>query len=208
MRKSLIIFLLIGGMALGFGIYNNLLKSGSLPLSNSQAFVAEQPLTAIGNTLSVISSSAEAKEPISFSMSALGIENVIVESVGLDSENKMDVPKNSDNVGWYNLGAKPGQKGSVVMAGHLDKKTGEPAVFYDIKKLKPGDELKITDADDKEFTYLVTKIQSYELSKFPLQEVFGSNDKARLNLITCEGTFDKNSDLYSHRLVVYSELKS
>lgn len=208
MRKSLILFLLIGGIALGFGIYNNLLRSGSLTPSNSQAFVDEQPLTAIGNTLSAISSSDKAKEPISFSMPALGVDNVIVESVGLDTENKMDVPRDSDNVGWYNLGAKPGQKGSVVMAGHLDKKTGEPAVFYHIKKLKPGDELKVTDSADKVFTYVVTQIKSYELSKFPLQEVFGSEDKARLNLITCEGTFDKNSDIYSHRLVVYSELKS
>src|SRR5437764_1044364 len=46
------------------------------------------------------------------------------ESVGLDSQGRMDVPKKAEDVGWYNLGFKVGEKGSVVLDGHFDDVTG------------------------------------------------------------------------------------
>ena len=57
-----------------------------------------------------------------------------IEQVGLDTQGRMDVPEDADNVAWYKLGYKPGQKGNAVLAGHYDKETGEPAVFWDISK--------------------------------------------------------------------------
>src|SRR5260221_1494026 len=38
-----------------------------------------------------------------------------IESVGLDSHQRMDVPKKVNDVAWYNLGSKPGEKGSAVI---------------------------------------------------------------------------------------------
>src|SRR5438128_2185263 len=55
--------------------------------------------------------------------------NARVESVGLDSEGHMAVPKVPANVAWYNLGPKPGEDGNAVIDGHIDTITGEPAVF-------------------------------------------------------------------------------
>ncbi len=131
-----------------------------------------------------------------------------VESVGQDAEGKMDVPKGVFNVGWYNLGFKPGEKGSAVMAGHLDTITGAPAVFYNIGQLQAGDEVMVTDKNGKTLNFTVTGVQSYAFDKVPLQEVFASTDKPRLNLITCVGTWDVGSRNYSERLVVYTVLRS
>ena len=204
MRKSFIIFLLIGGVVLGIGVFNSLVKSGEI---NSVPVVTNSPSPTTENVLQVKPQS-NINFPSTFSIPKLGIENVIVESVGLDKEGKMDIPKDADNVAWYNLGARPGERGNAVMAGHLDKKDGSPAVFYEVSKLKPGDEISTTDKDGVKQTFIVKEVKTYELAQFPLEEVFGAGDKARLNLITCEGTYDKSSQLYSHRLVVYSELRS
>lgn len=203
MRKILIILILISGLGLGVGLFNSLVKSGEItqvtvPIPSPSATITRE---------FKIEPYSEVLAPSSFSIPKLGVKSVMVESVGLDGQNKMDIPKDEENVAWYNLGAKPGEVGNAVLAGHYDKKTGEPAVFYDLSKLEPGDELVVMDKGNTEYIYKVTKKVSYELDEFPLQEVFGTSHEPRLNLITCEGTYDKSSKLYSHRLVVYSELR-
>lgn len=130
-----------------------------------------------------------------------------VESVGEDSSGKMAVPEKVEDVGWYNLGYKPGEKGSAVMAGHLDDVTGAPAVFYYLGQLQAGDEVIVTDKNGKTYTFEVTDVQSYAFDSVPLQQVFASNDKPRLNLITCTGIWNQGSRNYSNRLVVYTELR-
>jgi sortase A len=128
-----------------------------------------------------------------------------VESVGMDAKGNMDVPKHDDNVAWYNLGYKLGEKGNTVLAGHLDTRTGAPAVFWNLKKLKPGDSIKVTGDDGMDYQYHVIRVENYAAGSFPLQEVFGSHSTNRLNLITCEGQYTKGTG-YSNRTVVFSEL--
>jgi len=40
----------------------------------------------------------------------------------------------------------------------------------------------------------------------PLQKLFLQNDKARLNLVTCDGAWIAGEKTYNRRLVVYAEL--
>lgn len=129
-----------------------------------------------------------------------------VESVGLDAKKRMDVPKIAENAGWYNLGARPGDIGNAVLAGHLDKADGTPAVFWEASKLKAGDEIFITDDKGKEYTFSVVRVETYPFDKFPLDEVFGQTSNAMLNLISCKGEWDEVTKNYSHRTVVYSQL--
>ncbi len=131
-----------------------------------------------------------------------------IESVSLDAKGNMDVPKDADQVGWYNLGYKPGQKGSAVLAGHLDRANGKPAIFYKLNDLKPKDEITIIDEYQQKYTYIVTDINTYNTNEFPLDEIFAANDKTRLNLITCAGKFNNQNQNYSHRTVVKTELKT
>ena len=131
-----------------------------------------------------------------------------VESVGMDSQGRMDVPKNDFNAAWYNLGFKPGDKGSAVIDGHFDRASGAPAVFYELDSLKNGEKIIVSDGNGKTLTFIVTKKVYYPFDAFPLEEVFNTTDKPRLNLITCDGVYDTSTHNYSQRLVIYSELES
>ena len=130
-----------------------------------------------------------------------------VESVGEDDSGRMDVPKDDLNVAWWKYGAKPGGLGNAVLAGHLDTKIGDPAVFYELNNLEVGDEITVKDIENNTLTFIVSAKEIYIDDSFPLDEVFGATDKTRLNLITCTGYFDRGEKNYSDRLVVYSELK-
>lgn len=143
--------------------------------------------------------------PIRLSIPAVNIE-AEVEPVGLDKKGAMDVPKNVNGLGWYNLGSKPGDLGSAVIDGHLDKVTGEPAVFYNLDKLKVNDEILVSDDKQIQYKFKVTDLQVYPYDKLPLTDIFTKADKARLNLITCGGNWEATKKNYSNRLVVYSEL--
>lgn len=129
-----------------------------------------------------------------------------IESVGMDKQGRMDIPQKADNVAWYNLGYKPGEKGNAVIDGHLDKQTGAPAVFWNLKKLQPGDKIIVTDTQGTQKTFSVIKTINYPYNQFPLKQVFGPADQPLLNLITCEGQWDKTTKNYSHRTVVYAQL--
>jgi sortase A len=127
--------------------------------------------------------------------------------VGLDPQGKMDVPKEPEDVGWYNLGAKPGENSSAVIDGHLDTLTGAPAVFYNLTKLEIGDKIVIDDELGKTRTFIVTSKEEYDFDKVPLKQVFDSPGQPTLNLITCEGVFDNANKNYSKRVVIYSRLE-
>ncbi|QQG44245.1 MAG: class F sortase [Candidatus Roizmanbacteria bacterium] len=133
--------------------------------------------------------------------------NVIaaVEPVGLDAAGNMDVPKNVYNVAWYQLGPPPGAKGSAVVAGHYDSLTG-PAIFFNLSNLEPGDEITVVDENNVRRLFTVEKKEVYADADFPINEVFAKVDKARLNLVSCRGKFDKVKREYPERVVVYTVL--
>lgn len=128
-----------------------------------------------------------------------------VEMVGEDVKGNMDVPKDYNNVGWYEYGTVPGDTGNSVIDGHLDTPTGS-AVFYRLWELKIGDELTVIDTGGEKYTFEVYKREFYDVEQFPGREVFGKSKFAGLNLITCAGTFDRETQNYSQRLVVFAKL--
>ena len=145
-------------------------------------------------------------KPRTLEIPKLGVQTT-VEFVGLDDERRMDVPKEWENVGWYQYGPIPGEAGSAVIAGHLDSPTG-PAVFYDLSKLQPGDSIVVTNEQGNILEFIVEYIEQYKDVSFPIQKVFNDADnKKRLNLITCAGTFSRSRSVYSDRLVVFASLK-
>ena len=105
--------------------------------------------------------------------------NTDIESVGMDKTGAMDEPKNTANVAWYNLGPRPGEIGSAVMAGHLDTKTGAPAVFWNISKLKIGDNITVVGKNGERIKYYVSDVKIYDLNTFPLEYVFARHNKKK-----------------------------
>jgi sortase A len=198
------VVLFIIGVFIFSGAINGFIGSGKNPSSSPGTQIAGET-TKQTETSPKVNQQQSPSLPKTFIVPKLGI-NAPVEHVGMDSKGAMDVPKNADNVAWYKLGYKVGDKGSAVIAGHFDKVDGSPAVFYNLTSLTKGDEILVRDEAGKEFKYKVTSKQTFNFDEVPLNEVFASSDKARLNLITCDGVFDKNAKNYSKRTVIYSEL--
>lgn len=144
--------------------------------------------------------------PVRLRIPAIKLD-AVVERVGLLENGQMGVPSDDTKVGWFELGYQPGWKGNAAMAGHIDNKRG-PAVFYYLKRLKPGDMVYVEDAEGKELAFTVTDVVQYKTEEAPLEEIFGPSEVPRLNLITCSGKYDPVTTEHSHRLVVFTELVS
>ena len=127
--------------------------------------------------------------------------------VGLKENGEMEVPEETEVVGWYDRGVKVGAKGNAVLAGHVDSKEG-PAIFFYLKNIEIGEKIIVTDEKGTERTFEVKSKKSYPSDKAPIEKIFGPSDKRNLNVITCTGTFNHDQHLYPDRLVVYTELVS
>lgn len=131
--------------------------------------------------------------------------NAFVEQVGLDSQNRMDVPRNIWNVAWFKLGAKPGERGNAVIDGHVDG-PNTAAVFWTMRNLQIGGKIYVQDAKGQEKVFEVFDTGVYPYDQAPLDRIFGPSNDAQLNLITCTGTFDHATDNYDKRFVAYARL--
>lgn len=129
-----------------------------------------------------------------------------IEQVGILENGQMGVPEDTNSVGWFEPGTKPGGRGSSVLAGHVDSKTG-PAIFFNLKNLKQGDEIIVTDKNGAALTFVVKKQKSYQRNSAPINEIFQTSSGQNLNLITCSGVFDREEGTHEERLVVFAELQ-
>ncbi len=142
--------------------------------------------------------------PITLVVPALHITTAI-ESLGVTTTGEMDVPKGPKTVSWYDLGPRPGDSGSAVIAGHYGWKNGIPAVFDKLRLLKKGDVVYVKNARGMTTKFVVRKVAVFS-EKDSATSVFLSTDKkAHLNLITCGGIWNKNTKSYSSRTVVFTD---
>ena len=142
--------------------------------------------------------------PARFTIPALGVYTS-VESVGVDKDNNMDIPKNPLNVAWFKPGTIPGNAGNAAIDGHLDWYGIKEAVFYYIGSLKAGDRVYVRDVKGRDRAFVVTKQAVCNWQNCPLTEIFGPTTGTHLNLITCNGVFNRTQQQYDKRLVVFTE---
>lgn len=201
MKKINLLLFLFLGLGTGF-----VLSQVIIPESRDVDLGFIRPANDRGRSEIAVIQEKTPGKPVSISIPNLGLVDVPVEHVGLDMDGKMDVPSNDDNTAWFELGYVPGAKGSAVIAAHYDKSSGEPAVFYNLNSLVPGDLIYLEGDDGEDRVFEVKEKGLYPYDDFPSESVFGKSDKRMLNLITCDGTWDYLSNNYSNRLVVFSEL--
>ncbi|GAC1626442.1 MAG: hypothetical protein NVS4B7_16270 [Ktedonobacteraceae bacterium] len=134
--------------------------------------------------------------------------NASVENVAIQPNGDLGTPQQNpwEGVGWYSNGPRPGQAGSAVIDGHLDRPGGYPAVFWDLRKVSVGDMIMVVDASGKTLRFRVTRTAAYPPQDAPLQEIFGDTGGTYLNLITCAGTWIPSQHQTTLRLVVYASL--
>ncbi len=131
-----------------------------------------------------------------------------LEHVGLGKTGNMAVPLHYANAGWYRGGPKPGEVGSAVIDGHVDNGLGSAAVFARLTELVEGDDIYIEREDGTRVHFKVVEQATYAINDVPLETIFNSKDAARLNLITCDGTWLPEEKMYDERHVVYAVLAS
>jgi sortase (surface protein transpeptidase) len=135
-----------------------------------------------------------------------------VMNVGATASGAMDAPTSKaihspywTSVFWYAPGAAPGQAGNAVIAGHVDRVGGDPAVFWSLGKLVPGDKVTVLTYEGKSLHFVVSRVVTYPASapsKDVINAVFGPTKEHHLNLITCSGVWTGNG--YDERLVVFT----
>jgi len=131
--------------------------------------------------------------------------NTTFEHVGLTTDGAMDIPKGPAEVGWYDLGPRPGEIGSAIVAGHFGWKNGIPAVFDHLDRLEKGDKLYVDDENGVRTTFVVRESRTYDQNADASNVFVAGDGNAHLNLITCQGVWNKNQKSYSKRLVVFTD---
>ncbi|MFL5694533.1 MAG: class F sortase [Ktedonobacteraceae bacterium] len=134
--------------------------------------------------------------------------NAFVEPMGVLANGDLETPTQNPwyNVGWYQSGTLPGEQGSAVIDGHLDRPGGAPAVFWNLRQIHAGAAVIVIDAQGRNIHFHVTRVAFYQPQAAPLQEIFGNNGGTYLNLITCAGDWIPSERQTRLREVVYTVL--
>ncbi len=90
-----------------------------------------------------------------------------------------------------------------MIAGHVDARSG-PAIFFRLRELRPGDEVRVSRPDRSTARFAVTGVERYPKAAFPSQRVHGPTPDWALRLITCGGSFDYAKRSYRDNVVVYA----
>lgn len=131
-----------------------------------------------------------------------------VRTVGEDG--KMPNPQGPTDVAWYDfsgwpgLGGSPGLGGNAVMAGHVDYINYGLAVFWDLRKLAPGDTVTVVLDDGSEVAYAVQWNKSTTAEDADWTNIVSATSQESLTLITCAGQFDQGTRQYDERIVVWA----
>ncbi|AVZ76869.1 class F sortase [Streptomyces lunaelactis] len=128
-------------------------------------------------------------------------------SVGASGQLDAPPPDNNNLVGWFRGGATPGERGTSIVAGHVDTKTG-PAVFLLLGALKPGSRVDITREDGTVAIFTVDSVETFSKARFPNERVYADTPSPQLRLITCGGDYDRKAKDYEDNVVVFAHLDS
>ncbi|MEU8527343.1 MULTISPECIES: class F sortase [Streptomyces] len=110
-------------------------------------------------------------------------------------------------VGWHAAGTSPGERGTAVVAGHLDTVTS-PAVFARLGELGSGDRFEVQRTDGTTARFVVDSVETFRKDDFPDERVYEDTPAALVRLITCAGPYDREAKDYTENLVVFAHLEN
>ncbi|MFI0966861.1 class F sortase [Streptomyces sp. NPDC021080] len=136
---------------------------------------------------------------------SLGVDAPVI-GLRLDRDRRLTAPPVDDPkpVGWYTDGPTPGERGTALVVGHRDTRTG-PAVFAPVERIRTGARVEARRADGRTAVYTVYAVRTYAKAHFPDQEVYGDRGRPELRLITCGGAYDRTSG-YAANVIAFARL--
>ena len=127
--------------------------------------------------------------------------------LGLLRDGSLQVPPSGFPAGWFTGAPTPGEIGPAIIAGHVDW-NGQAGVFYELRKVNPGDEVEVGRSDGRLAVFRVTRVARFAKADFPTELVYGNLDHAGLRLITCGGSFNRQARSYTDNIIVFADLVS
>jgi sortase (surface protein transpeptidase) len=126
--------------------------------------------------------------------------------LSLTPQGSLDVPPPEEKnlAGWYEAGTSPGERGTAIVAGHVDNAEG-PAVFYDLGAVKKGSAIEVARRDGGTAVFTVDAVEVYQARDFPDEKVYGAAPRPELRVITCGGGYSKTTG-YQGNVVVFAHL--
>ncbi|MEU5898272.1 MULTISPECIES: class F sortase [Streptomyces] len=136
---------------------------------------------------------------------AIGVDTPLM-GLGLTRQGSLDVPppERKNLAGWYEAGTTPGERGTAIVAGHVDNKEG-PAVFYELGALRKGRTIEVERRDGSVAVFTVHANEVYDAADFPDEKVYGAASRPELRVITCGGKYSKQTG-YQGNVVVFAHL--
>lgn len=142
--------------------------------------------------------------PVRLKIPSINVD-AAMEYVGLTPQGAVGIPLDPDNAAWFDTSPRPGEIGSSVITGHVNWYYGAKGVFENLSKVKPGDKIMVQDVKGSTITFVVREIRKFEAAAQAADVFVSADDKAHLNLITCDGVWNKNAKQYTERLVVFTD---
>ena len=202
-RSPRVVALPLAGAAfiIACGLFLWLVASGG-----NSGGAGSQPFTAVAT---------EAVTPVP----AIPVDRLVIPAINVDAavttkvvsdDLQMPDPDGPQSVIWYDfsaipgLGGSPGVGGNSVLAGHFDYHDFGPAVFWNLAKIKAGDEIAVRLRDGSEYKYTAVSNRVVDAAAASWDSIVASTRQESVTLITCAGTFDPGTHTYDERRVVWA----
>ena len=142
--------------------------------------------------------------PVRVQIPAIDVDSALMQ-LGLRADGSLQVPPSGFPAGWYTGAPTPGELGPAILAGHVDW-GGQPGVFSRLRELTPDAQVTVTRQDGSAAVFRVTQVKQYPKDQFPTDLVYGDLDHPGLRLITCGGSFDRQTRNYDDNIVAFADL--
>jgi sortase (surface protein transpeptidase) len=137
--------------------------------------------------------------------------HLTIDVIGVDADveileivqGEMQQPTGAEDVAWYKESARLGERGNVLIAGHLNFWGVPEGVFFLLETLRAGDRVEIEGDDGQTYRYVVQWTQDFPSDEEPPEEALGQpEDEEALTMITCGGEWNAGRAEYDHRTLV------
>lgn len=158
----------------------------------------------------VVSSRPEDRTRWELIVPSASLRSAIVR-VGRTPSGSMGAPDNPYVIGWLDSSAAPGEAGNTLLAGHRDFQdiSGNvgTGVCWELVSTKPGDHVLVRDSQQGiYYVYTVTETATVDPTDRDAAHYLWDTEEPVITLITCTGSFNADTNQYSHRLVVVGVL--
>jgi hypothetical protein len=139
--------------------------------------------------------------PVELRIGGVGLRMPVV-AKGVSRNGQMALPRSPEVLGWYRFGAAPGERGSTVLAGHVDTRRYGVGPLALLPRVRVGDGVRVRLSDGSAVRYRVTGLRQVDKQSRALASVFDEKGRARLRVVTCGGEFDPDRGGYQDNVVL------